>query len=310
MKGYVGVTDWGWFSFLRERAKQGLVEEINFWKPSDAPFKALEVGAPFFFRLKAPRNAIGGFGVFARYLSMPDWLAWDSFREGNGAPSLGALRRLLGAYRKDDPSRPAARSIGCIVLTQPVFFEDSNFQASPPDWAGPIVSGKGYDLTRSPGRDLYTSCVQNAHALASAPPLTLRDLPRYGEPTLVRPRLGQGLFRADVMNAYGNACALSGEHSLPVLEAAHIKPFSQEGPHEVHNGLLLRSDLHKLFDNGYLTVDERHKAVVSQRLRQDYNNGVYYYDNIHGRELRPPSNPAQRPAREFLEWHREHCFLG
>ena len=49
---------------------------------------------------------------------------------------------------------------------------------------------------------------------------------------------------------------------------------------------------------------------VSDRLRQDYNNGVYYYDNIHGRELRPPSNPAQRPAREFLEWHREHCFLG
>ena len=70
-------------------------------------------------------------------------------------------------------------------------------------------------------------------------PSAVRELPpRYGEPVLVRPRLGQGAFRVVVTEGYGRACAVTGEHSLPVLEAAHIKPFDAEGPHDIRNGLL------------------------------------------------------------------------
>jgi putative restriction endonuclease len=50
------------------------------------------------------------------------------------------------------------------------------------------------------------------------------------------------------MEAYERACALTGEHSLPALEAAHIIPFALCGPHDVQNGLLLRADLHGLLD--------------------------------------------------------------
>jgi hypothetical protein len=69
---------------------------------------------------------------------------------------------------------------------------------------------------------------------------------RYGAPTLVRPRLGQGAFRVIVIEVYDRRCTITGERTLPVLEAAHIKPYVSGGPHPPENGLLLRSDLHTL----------------------------------------------------------------
>jgi HKD family nuclease len=76
-----------------------------------------------------------------------------------------------------------------------------------------------------------------------------------------------------VTGAYGGACAVSREHSLPVLEAAHIQPYGSEGAHDVANGLLLRADIHRLFDGGYVTVTPDHRFVVSQRLAQDGRTG-------------------------------------
>ncbi len=86
---------------------------------------------------------------------------------------------------------------------------------------------------------------------------------RYGEPVLMRPRLGQAAFRVAITYAYERACAVTHEHSLPVLEAAHIVPYAQGGVHEVSNGLLLRSDLHRLFDLGYVTVTPELHLEVS-----------------------------------------------
>src|SRR6058998_2366472 len=77
--------------------------------------------------------------------------------------------------------------------------------------------------------------------------------------------------------AYNRACAVTQEHSLPALEAAHIRPFAKEGPHEVRNGLLLRADLHRLFEQGYLTVTPEYTLDVSDRLQHDYHNGKSYY---------------------------------
>ena len=91
------------------------------------------------------------------------------------------------------------------------------------------------------------------------------------------PRLGQGTFRVSVTDAYGRACAVTGEHSLPVLEAAHIRDYARDGPHEVRNGILMRADLHRLFDKGYLTISPEHRLEVSSRLRADYANGRSYY---------------------------------
>lgn len=121
----------------------------------------------------------------------------------------------------------------------------------------------------------------------------------------MRPRLGQGIFRVSVLEAYGRACAVTGEHSLPVLDTAHIRPFADGGQHHIDNGLSLRVDLHRLFDRGYVTFDDRRRLVVSRRLREDFENGKTYYA-MEGTTLR---DSAEAQPEKALAWHREHVFL-
>jgi len=78
---------------------------------------------------------------------------------------------------------------------------------------------------------------------------------------------------------------------------------------QVDNGLLLRSDLHRLFDRGYLTVTKDHHIEVSRRIHEESDNGREYY-LLHGRRLRKPARPDYEPAPENLEWHNEHIFLA
>ena len=113
-----------------------------------------------------------------------------------------------------------------------------------------------------------------------------------------------------VTDAYLRRCAVTGEKTLPVLEAAHIKPYALEGPHSVKNGILLRSDLHKLFDLGYVTVTPALRLEVSPRLKAEWENGREYYA-YHGRELTcRPADVSNFPSREFLQWHNENRFNG
>lgn len=139
--------------------------------------------------------------------------------------------------------------------------------------------------------------------------LVARDAARYGAPVLRAPRLGQSIFRVQVLEAYGRACAVTGEHSLPVLEAAHIKPYANGGAHEVSNGLSLRSDLHRLFDRGYVTVDERGRFVVGARLKTDFENGRSYYA-LRGQPLAIPTRAPWHPSADALAYHRSQIFLG
>ena len=125
----------------------------------------------------------------------------------------------------------------------------------------------------------------------------------FGKPQIVLPRLGQGSFRIVVTDAYERRCAFTGERTLPVLEAAHIRPYAVFPRHEVSNGILLRSDLHKLFDEGYVTVDPvDRKILVSPRIREEFENGKEYY-RLHGLPIREPAVAAYRPQVENLEFH-------
>lgn len=133
-------------------------------------------------------------------------------------------------------------------------------------------------------------------------------LDRYGHPVLVRPRLGQGGFQIVVTDAYQRRCAITGEGTLPVLEAAHILPYSEHGPHELQNGLLLRSDFHKLFDKGLVTITADLNVEVSPKIREEWFNGKAYY-RLHGHRLANlPADPRHHPSRAYLEWHNEHRF--
>jgi putative restriction endonuclease len=311
MNGYIGNTDLEWHALLLARQRSGLpVDEVNFWKPSEtANFKALRPGEPFFFRLKSPANAIGGVGFFERFSILPAWLAWDTFGVANGVRTLPELEARLREIRaRNHIDARGELRIGCILLVDPVFFGIEEWVQLPDDWKPKTVSGATYDLSEGEGARMWRECqerlVQRRVPLAADRPLG----ERYGPAVLTRPRLGQGGFRIAVIDAYDKACAVTTEHSLPALEAAHIRPYADEGAHEVPNGLLLRSDIHRLFDRGYVTVTPDYRFRVSERLRDDYANGKTYYA-LHDRRIVTPSNPAHLPSRDALAWHAEQRFL-
>jgi len=310
VRGYIANTHSDWFDYL---AQKGHWEEVNFWNPSDYYAFRGEPGSPFFFRLKSPRNAIGGFGFVSGFAKLPEWLAWECFEQGNGAETFAEMQERLNTIRVQNNIRGSGelKQIGCILLSDAVFFSKDMWIHQPTDWGRQNMRYKGYDLTEGEGLRVWREC-QERHVLLgskiSLDPIMDQPSQRYGKPTLVVPRLGQGTFRVAVTEAYARACAVTQEHSLPALEAAHIKPFAVDGPHTVANGLLLRSDLHRLFDRGYVTVTTDYKLEVSKQLKEHFQNGRSYYP-LHGRDIVVPRSISQRPDPVLLRWHNDEKFL-
>jgi putative restriction endonuclease len=300
---YVGITDYEWFRYLSALPS---VEEVNFWQPGGRTnFKALQPGELLLFKLHAPRNFIVGGGVFARADILPVSLAWDAFGISNGAASLLEMRKRIAYYRNQTDDFRQDYAIGCRILTQPFFLPEDQWIPVPASWSPHIQQGRTYDTSDVDGRRLWDAILEREAQHPTAP----ISIPRYGEPTLIRPRLGQGAFRVSVTDVYQRRCAVTGERTLPILDAAHIRPYGQGGEHEITNGLLLRTDIHRLFDLGYVTVSGDSRFEVGRRLREDFENGKYYYA-MHGQPVFWPNNPEQQPKRELLEWHQTNSFLG
>lgn len=308
MNFFVAVTDYEWFILHASKLR---VEEVNFWRPSsEAPFKALKTGELLLFKLHSPRNFIVGGGFFTRFVFLPISLAWDAFDEGNGVRSLSEMQNRIAKYRRAPIGPTENPTIGCILLAEPFFFNEADWIPIPSDFSLNIVQGKGYTSNDgATGQELWEAVTERLSLSAGTNPdagpatLAAAESHRYGEPMLVRPRLGQGSFRVIVTDTYERRCTITGERTLPVLEAAHIKPYSSVGPHIPENGLLLRSDLHTLFDQGYMTVDaDQLKVVVSPRIREEFENGRDYYQ-LHGRAIRLPRESSSVPSREYLAFH-------
>ena len=124
-----------------------------------------------------------------------------------------------------------------------------------------------------------------------------------------RARVGQGAFRIMVTDAYRRRCVITGERTLPALEAAHIKPFAEGGSHDPTNGLLLRRDIHALFDMGYVTVAPDLRFNVSRKIKEEFENGRDYYQ-LHGQPIAPAISPNWSPDTASLAWHNEQRYLG
>lgn len=300
----IAVTDGEWFETLR---RQPDLSEVNFWAPSAAGFRALEPGELFLFKLHAPRNMIVGGGVFAYSNKLPCSLAWEAFGIANGAKTAQEMRARIAKYRKADPSDRSDFEIGCRILTQPFFFEEGDWLPVPTSWAPNIVSFKTYDTDAADGLALWETITERI-ARPNQPGVA-EPKARFGAPQLIQPRLGQGAFRVLVTDVYGRRCAVTGEKTLPALEAAYIRPYGDGGAHEARNGLLLRRDIHSLFDAGYVTVAPDLKFNVSRRIREEFENGRHYYA-LHGQAIAAPSMAGQRPDPAALAWHNENRFRG
>jgi putative restriction endonuclease len=298
----IAVTDGDWFEMLRQQPNLG---EVNFWAPSAGNFRALQPGEMFLFKLHAPRNVIVGGGVFAYANALPCSLAWEAFREANGARSAQEMRSRIARYRRVDPTDRSDFEIGCRILTQPFFFDEPDWIPVPASWSPNIVSFKTYNTGTAEGLALWEA----VNDRLNRPQITglSEETSRFGEPHLIRPRLGQGAFRVLVTDIYRRRCAVTQERTLPALEAAHIRPYGDGGVHEARNGLLLRRDIHSLFDAGYVTVTPDLRFEVSRRIREEFNNGKHYYA-LHGNKIELPSDIGQCPDPHALGWHNENCF--
>jgi len=315
MRGYIANTDYDWYRFLGARQP----EEVNFWRPGGvATFNSLAAGEPLFFKLKKRYNsAIVGFGFYVSFTKLRVPMAWEVFKEANGAGSLETMWVRIARYvhrRPDDPQFRATHEVGCILLTSPVFFEPEDWVSGPADWHHNIPGGVSYDLSTGEGQRIWDECklrLSGRHLPdAVAANLSLsNELERYGPGRIVHPRLGQGTFRVVITDSYQRACAVTRERSLPALEAAHIKPYAKGGEHSLPNGLLLRADIHRLFDAGYVTVTPDKRFLVSKRLKEDFDNGAIYYA-LAGIEIASPQRPEDWPDREALEWHNEKVFVA
>jgi len=103
-------------------------------------------------------------------------------------------------------------------------------------------------------------------------------------------RQGQPKFRKKLLNAYGGKCAVTGCDVEAVLEAAHIAPYLGTDSNTVQNGLLLRADIHTLFDLGQLKVTPAGKIEIHENLLGTM------YEAYRGRRLRFPEDKSSWPS--------------
>lgn len=308
MRGYVGVTDGDWYRFLASRPE---LAEVNFWQPSGSrAFSVLQHGDPFLFKTHYPHNRVVGGGFFSGFARLKLSEAWEFFGPANGVAGVEEMRRRVGKYRSAPIAVNEDPMIGCIFIRDVSFLSPGQEIDAPPAFAPNVVQGKSYDLEEEPGfsyfeealrRLLYPGLPGNVDQVWSRPG------PVYSDPRLVRGRMGQQSFQAVVLDAYHRRCAITGERIRPVLQAAHIKPLPRGGEHRLDNGLLLRSDVHTLFDRGYLGIDPKFHLRVSPRLREEFDNGEEFYARA-GERIQLPDRRSDRPNPEYLEWHLNEVF--
>lgn len=317
---FIAHTHREWFDNLSRRAAQEnrgwplRLDEVNFWSPKSAsPIKRFSPGEPIFFRLGAPDRAIAGYGFYAEHLDNIDVrLAWRLFGPKNGAETLSDLARILGRSTEEQLRRP----LGSMILRDATFWPE-------PRWI-PWGEARGYSRsgiqkgrTDSDPANMALLMDQLRIDSVARPPEDLAprfqlvagdERQRIGAERVVRE--GQGTFRARLLKAYGGQCAITREHTEPVLDAAHIQPYLGPASNHVQNGLLLTQEFHTLFDRGLVCVETRgdeYRLRVSRLLQELWNNGRRYRE-YDGQVLHVPHDQALRPSLEALEWHRDERY--
>lgn len=115
-------------------------------------------------------------------------------------------------------------------------------------------------------------------------------------------RQGQKAFRSGLLTAYQGRCAVTGCAVEPVLEAAHITPYLGQQSNHVTNGLLLRSDIHILWDSGLLFLDSAYRVSLKPQLAGSD------YVRLQGQAIALPARHKIRPSEYALKTHREWCL--
>ncbi|HEV2596446.1 MAG TPA: HNH endonuclease [Sphingomicrobium sp.] len=293
----LAVTDPRWHDQMLSDPPTGLV---NFWTPT--PWKVqLKPGSRWGFMLKSPIRRIGGFGSLVTYEEVTVEHAWERWGLANGVQSLADFRsRIIGfaSRRSSAPIIGNDPTIGCVLLDACVFLP-ADQQPTPEElglsFQPQIVKWKGFE------GELHLAFEDILPKASAGFKLVDRDGANW-EQRRTKKRIAQGLFRRDVLEAYGRQCAATGTACEQVLEAAHIQPFVNLKSNHVQNGIAFRRDVHCLFDAGLLTIRPDYTIQVSPYLT------ATPYKEMEGRKLALPASLGAAPAAAAISYHRSQVF--
>jgi putative restriction endonuclease len=117
-------------------------------------------------------------------------------------------------------------------------------------------------------------------------------------------RRGQSSFRSGLLAAYNGNCCITGCDLVAALEAAHILPYRGKNSNHVQNGLLLRSDIHTLFDLGLIAIDKNNSVILAPSV---FSSATY--KDLNGIKLAETAHPRLSPSKEALRKHRDWTGL-
>lgn len=115
-------------------------------------------------------------------------------------------------------------------------------------------------------------------------------------------RVGQAQFRRNILDAYNKTCCISRINEPEVLEAAHIHPYSIPNDNHVNNGICLRTDIHRLFDCGLITIRPDCTVKISETLTDPE------YTIFEKSVIQVPADFINRPSSIHFDWHNKNIF--
>jgi putative restriction endonuclease len=154
----------------------------------------------------------------------------------------------------------------------------------------------------SPDEESFDYLSNDAVKSAQFDPVNIEDGRQRILSSIIQ-RQGQGRFRASLLNAYQGRCAFTGCDVTSALEAAHIVPYRGRETNQAANGILLRADIHTLFDLGLLAIDSETMTIV---LSATLSPGHYSF--LAGKRMALPLEACHQPSREAIDSHR--AFAG
>ncbi len=289
----IATTDKSWVDTLKEF---DLNSYVNFWTPTPWNIKSLKNGDRFYFMLKAPIRLIGGFGEFVEYKNMNVEDAWVEYGYRNGRKTKESFISSIQTYINKNSKKfggtdidPDKYLIGCIILKNCQFWDSDEF-----------INLSSYGIS-FPNQVVTWKSFSTNDPIHQKPkiPFQLVGGKRIVCPIISNSREGQSKFKSELLKAYNNKCCIS-ENDIPeLLEAAHIQEYKNIESNHVQNGLLMRVDIHRLYDNKLIAVDDEYIIHVSNLILDKE------YRSFHGRKISLPKDPDNYPCKDALRLYRE-----
>jgi putative restriction endonuclease len=272
-------------------------ERVAFWQPTPRHPNQIELGQRWYFKERGAPQIVG-FG---------DYAGWESSSvtglQAHFGPATGYATAddLLAALVLIAPDFNASNAIGNVILENFTPFQEPV-----------LLSSLGLDDLTVPfvyiaSDDPIAAYLGGLRTDAPAAPFLLRDPEAAKRAAAKRKvRVGQAAFRRLLIDTYSHVCAFTGPQLEETLQAAHIQPYVDAESNHVRNGLLLRADMHVLFDLGLLTLSDDLRIQVSPKLKGRAPD----VEGLHGVKAALKNSLAIEPSPAAIAFHRTEIYAS